>query len=321
MLNHKKLPSVPLTAAAGQQAPSRLHSDSAASKNRIPEHVRFARVRNGFVRRVLRQLPVVPAMYAQARLIAEVSLEWANPERANDRYHRRRDYDFESLIERGRHARTLAAVSEWLGPGDWGDVLEVGCSEGMFTGDLALRCTSVTAYDISGIACARATQRCVGYANVRIEQGDICTHPISRIYDVVFALDIFDCVHGVNRSSRLAGKLADATRPGGLLVVSLCDLPPALKHAWWAQWLLQGRDQRLETLHSHSDLRLVHYEPYPDRDRNVPGYLEHVIALFEKTGTPQAQNSNPSAILARYNQCCRPEVQSRDFQHHHSYAP
>jgi LmbE family N-acetylglucosaminyl deacetylase/SAM-dependent methyltransferase len=71
-----------------------------------------------------------------------------------------------SWYERRKRAITLAAL-----PGEtYERGLEVGCSIGTLTADLAGRCRSLLAVDASGAAVRRATQRLEGRDGIRVEQ-------------------------------------------------------------------------------------------------------------------------------------------------------
>jgi len=234
------------------------------------------------------------SMYRQARLIGAAALRWAFPERAQNRTYLRRSYNFESPIERGRHARTLSAVAQRLGPSALGEVLEVGCAEGAFTVELAKCSRSVTACDISAVACARAAQRCSGYANISLRHCDIVKASIGGPYDLILAMAVLEGIFGLKRLRRAVIKLVEAIRPGGFLVVNVFDLPGELQRAWWARWFLESKDRHIEALCKHPSLRLVHAESYPGPGLSVPGYAHPVIILLEKTGASQARDSDLS---------------------------
>lgn len=70
-----------------------------------------------------------------------------------------------SAYERAKYAHTLAAMSRPR----FARALEVGCSIGVFTADLALRCDHVLAIDASDVALASARQACSAVANVTFE--------------------------------------------------------------------------------------------------------------------------------------------------------
>lgn len=72
-----------------------------------------------------------------------------------------------SPYERLKYAATLAA----LGGGPYLSALELGCASGVFTAQLARRCTSVVAIDFSGRAVAMARRRLAAVENVEVRLG------------------------------------------------------------------------------------------------------------------------------------------------------
>ncbi len=71
-----------------------------------------------------------------------------------------------SAYERAKYAATLAA----LPMPHVGAALEVGCSIGVLTRQLAQRCTSLLAVDVAEAALAEARQRCVELPDVTIRR-------------------------------------------------------------------------------------------------------------------------------------------------------
>jgi SAM-dependent methyltransferase len=221
--------------------------------------------------------------YRQAKLLADVAYDrWlADPARANDRSHLTRRWNFEAPLEQERYRRVLAMVERHRGAGDWGAVLEVGCSEGIFTTMLAPRARLVVATDVSSLACARATQRCVTTANVRVEPMDLARDPIAGKYDAIFAMGVLEFVHGRARLAAVARKLSDALNPCGIVAITICRLPAGLRHGWWTRWFPEGADCIVPMLSSGFGLRLI--EQAPQAGITTSGaVVDHVVALFEK---------------------------------------
>jgi len=222
--------------------------------------------------------------YRQARVLASFAY-WrfaADPRRANDRAHQRGEWDFQAPGERERYARVLDAVTRIRAPDRWGAVLEIGCAEGVFTEELANRARSVTACDVSPLACTRASQRCARYPNVRIRQLDLIRNPVPGSYDVIFAMDVLDFVQGRTRKRAVGSKLARALAPGGVLVVTMTRLARDLRFGWWARQLLEGGDMVVAFLAESPGLRRAHLEEFPEAGEAIGGSCDHVIAVFEK---------------------------------------
>jgi len=206
---------------------------------------------------------------------------WGDRRRRFDRAHKR-VWDYEVRVERERYARVLRAVGQYAGPGGWGEVLEVGCAQGVFTADLAPHCQSLLACDISPLACARAAERCRPYAQARVEQCDVAHGNLPGQFDLVFALDLLEALHGRERVMDVADKLVNAVRPGGLLVFSGSRLPERMRGSWWARSLIEGGDMHLACLLDRAGVRLIHQGLYPEDRREIPGYPHHLIAVIRR---------------------------------------
>lgn len=225
----------------------------------------------------------VPTQTAIAIVAAALYERWiADRAGRNDRAHLARVWDFSAPGEQERYARVLSAVTEVRGTANWGDVLEVGCAEGLFTLELVARARTVTAVDISAVACARAAARCARLPQVRVLQLDLETGTLPGRYDILFAMDVLERVHGRDRMGRIVDKLVTALREGGLLVVTSERLPPDAESARWARLLLEGGRNIARYLSGHRWLRVVHTELHPPDANVISGYRPHVIGLFER---------------------------------------
>jgi SAM-dependent methyltransferase len=92
----------------------------------------------------------------------------------------------DSDYEREKYARTLAALPS----GSLGAVLEVGCSIGVFTEQLASRCERVVAVDFSPRALALARARLRQRGNVRLVQGSFPEQAPMGPWDVVVCSEV-----------------------------------------------------------------------------------------------------------------------------------
>ena len=90
------------------------------------------------------------------------------PEYFDHVYARNRDpWQFEtSEYERAKYADTLAA----LGRARYRSALEIGCSIGVLTAQLAARCDSLLSVDVSEAALAQARERCGALGHVKFER-------------------------------------------------------------------------------------------------------------------------------------------------------
>jgi 2-polyprenyl-3-methyl-5-hydroxy-6-metoxy-1,4-benzoquinol methylase len=207
---------------------------------------------------------------------------WGDRRRRFDRAHQR-VWDYRAPIERKRYVRVLHVAQQHSAQDNWSNVLEVGCAQGLFTMELAPRCQALMACDISPRACESAAERCHPYQHVRIEQMDITQEMFSNRFDLVFALDLLEAIHGDQRVAGVADKLLDAVRPGGLLIFSGSRLPKQMRDSWWTRKLIEGADNHLAYLLGRVDVRLVHQELYPEAGGEIPGYPQHLIAIIQKT--------------------------------------
>lgn len=96
-----------------------------------------------------------------------------------------------------------------------GRVLEVGCGAGSFTRRLASRARAVTAVDLSPQMIRLARARTAGCENVEYLLGDLMRLPLRAEYDCVVSVAT---LHHLPLAPAL-GRMKDALRPGGVLVV------------------------------------------------------------------------------------------------------
>ena len=247
----------------------------------IPGRSRDARI--GDWQRLFSRVPSLVKASEYADVMLGIVYEgWGDRRRRFDRAHQR-VWDYEVPVEHERYARILSVAQQHSTEGGWGDVLEVGCAQGVFTTRLAPLCQSLTVYDISPLACERTAERCKPYAHVWVKQNDITRERLSGQFDLVFALDLLEAIHGCQRVVGVADKLIDAVRPGGLLIFSGSRLPEHMREMWWARRLIEGGDNHLACLLGRVDVRLVHRELYPEAGCEVPGYPQHLIAIIQKT--------------------------------------
>lgn len=118
----------------------------------------------------------------------------------------------DSSYERAKYDATLAALA-WP---HYGRVLEVGCSIGVLTGDLAPRCGTLLALDAAAAPLEAARARCVGlpqvaFRKMRVPQDwPTAEDPFNLILlsEVVYYLDAADV-------GRLAARVQASLAPGG----------------------------------------------------------------------------------------------------------
>lgn len=115
-----------------------------------------------------------------------------------------------SDYERDKYAATLAAV-----PGRCADGLEVGCSIGVLTAQLAARCDRLLALDVAEAAMAQARQRCPG---VRFERRRIPDEWPHGRFDLIVLSEVLYYLDrpGIERAAALA---RGSLQPGGCILL------------------------------------------------------------------------------------------------------
>jgi cyclopropane fatty-acyl-phospholipid synthase-like methyltransferase len=129
-----------------------------------------------------------------------------------------------SAYELSKYALTLEALPRER----YRKALEIGCSIGVLTQELASRCDSLLAVDASAAPLKAARRRCAGLKTVRFEQMFVPeqwpagTFDLVLLSEVVYYLDAGDV-------RRLASNVTDATPPGADVVlvhwVGVTDYP------------------------------------------------------------------------------------------------
>lgn len=251
------------------------------------------------LKKVLRRIPGVRRGARLVRFVTFILHEawwawwlWVDPEKLFDQVHVERLWNFAAPRSQAYYSRVLAVVAEQSSGDRWGDTLEIGCSEGVFTAELACRCRSVSAYDISPTARARAAERCAQFPTVRIGPLDLTKDEIPGQYDLAFAMDVLSMVRGCKQMAAAAGKLSNALRSGGILAFGDCRMPLNIRRRWWSQrswsrWLPMNPDEYVELFEKSFGLRLVHREVFPPESEGLPDSWDWVIALFQKDSVPQ----------------------------------
>lgn len=226
------------------------------------------------MKQLLKKLPGASSAYQHGRVLFEIAYEgWlSNRRRRFDHLLANDVWDFEKPTTIERYDRTLAAV-EPFAESLWGDALELGCGIGVFTALLSQRCQTVVATDISTVGCERTRQRCASLGNVHVRILDLREDSIEGTYDLVFAMDVLECIHGVSSVRAIASKIAGALREKGLLVITMSRLPKEMRQAWWARWLIEGGDALTDFLHGKHGLHLVHRDLYE----------KYLVAVLQKS--------------------------------------
>jgi SAM-dependent methyltransferase len=224
------------------------------------------------VKGILQRVPGLALTYRHARLLSSVAYErwWLELQQRNDRAILNGEWHFETDAEQQRYHSVLSAVGRLRGPAAWGDVLEIGCAEGLFTREVVERSNSVTAYDVSPIACERAALAVPG---ARVRRLDVSREAIEGTFDIVFLMCVLGTLHGRRTLRRVSANIARAVRPGGLLIFNELRFHDArIEGSWWARALVEGGLELVKFLDGRDGLRLIHQEDHRG----------HVIGIYEK---------------------------------------
>lgn len=117
-----------------------------------------------------------------------------------------------SDYEREKYERTLHEV-----PAGTGRALELGCSIGVFTEMLAMRCREVVGIDFSAAAVERARERTLHRRGVTVERRDIRTGLPSGPFDVIVCSEVLYYLSADDARACLE-RIHAALAPGGRLL-------------------------------------------------------------------------------------------------------
>ena len=162
-----------------------------------------------------------------------------------------------SPYEQLKYQRTL----EILPKREFKKILEIGCSEGVFTQKIAGLTQEVLGVDISTMALERAQRRCAHLKNVRFQPLDIVKDQIENGFDLIFCAEVLYYLGKREVLQKICAKIVGSLTYDGYLV---------LVNAWPAS-------KRLHLVfQEHPQLQLVQEEVYEDKLR------PYAISLFKK---------------------------------------
>ena len=119
-----------------------------------------------------------------------------------------------SPYEAAKYAATLAALPRPT----YASALELGCSIGVLTRQLAARCTGLLATDVSAAALQKARERCSDLSHVRFDCRDLTNNFPSDTFDLILVSEI-GYYFSETDLAILRRKIAAALRPGGHLLL------------------------------------------------------------------------------------------------------
>lgn len=139
----------------------------------------------------------------------------------------------------------------------FGNGLEIGCAEGLFTEQLAPLCQSLLAVDISPIALERARRRIGARANVRFLHWDLRVDPVPLTCDLIVIVHALEYVRNPLHMLRARRKLVKSLRPGGLLLIGTMKVAQVYEDAWWGRFLLRSGMRINHFFASHPALKVI----------------------------------------------------------------
>ncbi len=160
-----------------------------------------------------------------------------------------------SAYERSKYAATLAALPKPR----YGSALEVGCSIGVLTSQLAPGCDALLAVDAAEAPLGEARNRCAGYAQVTFEKMFVPDQWPEGTFDLVLLSEVVYYLRA-DDVMRLAARVAQSTTAGSdiLLVhwTGLTDYPLSGDEA--AEIFIAAMDASatLERSDRHGEFRL-----------------------------------------------------------------
>lgn len=112
-----------------------------------------------------------------------------------------------------KYQQTLALIPDQR----YAHLLEIGCSEGVFTRRLAALADDVLGLDIVPVALERARAECAGLGNVRFRQFDLDADDLTEQFDLISCAEILYYIRWTHLRP-VTRKIVRWLRPGGYLI-------------------------------------------------------------------------------------------------------
>jgi 2-polyprenyl-3-methyl-5-hydroxy-6-metoxy-1,4-benzoquinol methylase len=171
--------------------------------------------------------------------------------------------------EQERYATALSLLDASLS-GSRPKALEIGCGEGLFTAELASRCESVLAVDISDVSLERAKGRLANDARVEFRQWNIREDPVPGTFDLIVCMDVICAIHRPTAQRRAIRNVIRPIAPGGHVLVSAVIQNQTIEGAAWARVLGEGGGWVIEQFASSPGLQQA----------QMRSTDKHLIALY-----------------------------------------
>jgi len=215
----------------------------------IPSHLR------ALVRRVAWLRSGFYLLYEVQRAILDSAIR--DRKLVNSLYDAKNDpYKCLSEVATECYAKQLAALDIARKDATFKRVLEIGCSEGVFTEQLEPRCEKLIAVDISTTALRRAAMRRSWGSSVRFEVFDLRRESILGNFDLIVASGVLEYFHRPSVLWAVRAKLVRAVAIGGFLLIDTTRGNAIVEEAMWGKVLPRGRRIN-EFFKSHPNLEVV----------------------------------------------------------------
>ncbi|MDR3673848.1 MAG: SAM-dependent methyltransferase [Acidobacteriota bacterium] len=159
--------------------------------------------------------------------------------------------------QRERIRSEVAMLDAARGAVRFGQALEVGCAEGIFTEILAPLCESLLAVDISQVALGRARRRLSANQHVRFAEWDLRVDPLPDTYDVIIMIHALEYIRNPFYVRSARTKLVNGLRPGGYLLLGTMRTDETTENAWWNRYLLRSGKRINNFFADHPALSVV----------------------------------------------------------------
>lgn len=198
-----------------------------------------------------------------------------------------------NLEERSRFQKTWELVPR----AHYRRILEIGCAEGHFTEQIASRFpdAEVRAVDFVPLAVDRATARCAGLRNVRVQCLDVGKEPIDGTFDLIFCMGVLEYGPAFGELDAIRRSIRGALAPAGYLVLETHAAPPDLEERWWARRLVWGARAQHD--------RFLTDDLVPIAEAFVCGEVR-VTTVFQKSPDTTVFQGSPDATVFQGNPRC-----------------
>jgi len=160
-----------------------------------------------------------------------------------------------SVYERNKYASTLAALPKPR----YSRALEIGCSIGVLTRELAARCDRILAVDVAEGPLIEARRRCAGLPNARFEQMFVPEQWPDGAFDLILLSEVVYYLQAED-VKRLALRVVQSLAPRGDVVLvhwtGETDYPLAGDEAADLFISAIGDAARVQRTDRHADFRL-----------------------------------------------------------------